>query len=135
MGGEAGAALEERELHEERSANDRSPRRLDQPDAGTRRAAGGEDIVNHEHTGAALQDPGVHLQLVAAVLEVVFDLDRLGRELPRLPHRDHADAELDRHRRGKQKPPRLHRRDRVDPRVAPRGHHQPHRRGERRRIG
>src|SRR6185503_19219081 len=89
-------AAEVGKVDDEAAANDVATRAFDQFHARERSAAGGDQVVDHEHALAAVDRVGVDLDAVGAVLEVVVDADRRVRELAGLAHGDEARLERDR---------------------------------------
>src|SRR4051812_35310075 len=61
-------ALEECQLDQEGTGNDRAARLRHQPGAGLHRAAGRQHVVDQEHPAAVGDAVGVHVQLGLAVL-------------------------------------------------------------------
>ena len=123
-------AAEGLEFEQECGARDRRPARLDEPHAGRRRAAGGQNVDDDEHPGAPGEHACMHFEAITAVLEIVVVMDRLGGQLPRLSHRDHAHAEGQGERAGEQKATGLDGRDGVERFTPPRRRHALDREGE-----
>src|SRR5260370_8395988 len=88
------ASVEERQLDQERDADDPPAQLLDQPERGGHRASRREQVVDGEHALAALDRVLVHRERVTAVLELVLDLDGLAGKLAELAHGHEARAEL-----------------------------------------
>src|SRR5450631_2030671 len=95
------ASLEELELDEEAQANDLALEPLDQVDRAADRAAGGEQIVDHQDPLAGLDRVAMDLERVRSIFERVLDGDRLGRQLAQLADRNEASVEQVGHRRAK----------------------------------
>ena len=108
------AAAQERQLDQERAADDLAAELLDQLAQRARRAAGRQQVVVDEHARAACERVGVQLERVDAVLEQVLGADRLVRQLARLAGQHEAGAELARERRPEQEAARLGADDDVD---------------------
>src|SRR5581483_6546737 len=83
---ELGAAVQRHELDQKREAVHRAAQPLDEIRRRAGRAAGGEQVVDDEHALAAAHGVGVHLEGIAAVLEVVGRAHRGRRQLARLAH-------------------------------------------------
>ena len=116
------APLEERELDQERRADDDASELLDELALRPRGAAGGEQIVVHEHPRPARERVDVHLERVDPVLERVLGADRRVRELPRLAGRHESDAHAVGERRAEHEAARLGAEDDVRPaRLGPGG--------------
>src|SRR5512145_1941307 len=70
-------AVKKRKLDHERHAHDVAAELIDQPERCRHRAAGCEQVVHGEHALPDLDRILVDRQRIAAVLELVLDLDRL----------------------------------------------------------
>src|SRR5438128_12464753 len=81
------AAVEERELDQERHAHDLASELLDQPERRSHRPARGEPVVDGEHALPRLHRVLVDRERVAPVLELVLDPAGLPRPLAPLPPR------------------------------------------------
>src|SRR4029453_6991198 len=92
------ATLEELELDEERQADALALQTLDQLDRALHRATGRQQVIDDEHLLPRLDRIAMDLERVGAVLQRVFDGDRLGRQLAELADRDQARVELVGHR-------------------------------------
>src|SRR5947199_5591848 len=101
------ATMEERELDQERHADDVAPELLDQPERRGHRAARGEQVIDGEYALPRLDRVLVDGERVAPVLELVLDLDGLARELTELPHGDETRAQLVGERPAEDEPARL----------------------------
>ena len=73
------APLERGQLDHEREAGDLAAQTSDELDRAHHRPAGGEQVVHDEHALARGDRVGMDLERGGAVLELVLDLDRLGR--------------------------------------------------------
>src|SRR5262249_46675067 len=81
-------AFEEGQLDEEGQPHHAPTTLFDKPEGRHHRSTGGQQVVDDQHTLAGVDRILVHGQGVTPVLELVFRLDGLGRELPELPDGD-----------------------------------------------
>src|SRR5881296_294434 len=86
--------VEKRELDHECHPDDLPAEQADQPQGRPHRTPGGEEVVDGEHPLPRLDRVFVDRERVAAVLELVLDLDRLARKLAGLAHRHEPRLEL-----------------------------------------
>ena len=91
------------------------------------------DVVDEQHSGAARDVVGMDLDGRRTVLEVVAQRRGASGQLPRLAHRDEADAERMRESSTDDEPACLHPGDELD--VAMAGSHVGDDRSERRGVG
>src|ERR1700704_4240462 len=112
------AAFERGELYQERKPDDLAFQLLHELDGARNRAAGGEEIIDDEHTSSRLDRILVHLEGRRAVLEVVLHADHVGRQLAELADRHEPDAELVGDRSREDEAAGLHADDGVDLLVA-----------------
>src|SRR5919106_1803874 len=108
-------SAQEGQLDHEGHADHAAAQLLHQSQGGGHGAAGGEQIVHREDTLARPDGILVHGQRVAPVLELVLDLDRLGRQLAELAHGDEARLELMRDGAAEDEATRLDAHHQVDP--------------------
>src|SRR5215831_104323 len=87
-------AAEKRELDHEGDPDDLPAELAYQPQSCRHRTTGREEVIDREHTLAALDPVLVHCECVASVLELVLHLDRLARKLARLAHRHETRLQL-----------------------------------------
>src|SRR6266540_4264339 len=107
-------AFESGELDEERDRDDLALELLHELDRPRDSAAGGEQIIDDQDFRARFDRVLVHLERRRTVLEVVFDADHVGWELPKLAHRHEPDAEVVGDGGAEDEAPRLHADDDVD---------------------
>src|SRR4051794_874769 len=69
------AALEEVQLHQEHGGGDGPAQLLDQLDGGAHGAAGGQQVVHHQHTLTGADGVHVQLERSGAIFQVVLDGD------------------------------------------------------------
>src|SRR5262250_1177816 len=107
-------AVEKRELDHEGHPDDLPAELADQPQSCPHRTTGREEVIDREHTLAALDPVLVHCERVASVLELVLHLDRLARKLARLAHRHETRLQLMRERAAQDEAARFDPDDHVD---------------------
>lgn len=111
---EPGATIEELQLHEKGTTLDLAARFLHQLAACLHRAAGSQQVIEQQHTRAGMHPIGMHLQLSAAIFQIIFQgIGSVGK-FAGLPQRDERLAHLQRERGGKQEPAGLGSGDRID---------------------
>src|SRR5437879_11418526 len=108
------AAVEEGELDHDRDTDDAAAELVDQAQRRRHRAAGREQIVHGEHALPGLDRILVDRERVAAILELVLDLDGLARELAGLANRDEARVQLMGERASHDEAPRFDANHHVD---------------------
>src|SRR5438094_574267 len=87
-------SVQKRKLDHERHSDDLPAELADQPQGCPHRTTGGEEIVDGQHALAGFDRILVDRERVASVLELVFDLDGLARELAELAHGNETGVEL-----------------------------------------
>src|SRR5699024_3087299 len=92
--GQPVTAPEADELDEERGAEHVDVEASGELQRGRRGPAGGQEVVDHQHTGSRREGVLRDLDPRAAVLEVVGQPGGLSRQLPGLAHGDEAGADL-----------------------------------------
>src|SRR6267378_2424816 len=108
------APFQSSELDEERETDDLTLELLHKLDRAGHGAAGGEQVVDDQHTRAGFHRVLVHLERRGAVLEVVLDAHHVAGQLAKFADRDESHAELVSDRRREDEPARLHSDDDVD---------------------
>src|SRR5262249_57841789 len=88
------APPEQRELDQEGCPDEHSAQPLDELERGRHGAAGGQQIVDREHTLAGSNRVLVNREDVGSILERVLLLDRLEGQLPPFTYRDETRAKL-----------------------------------------
>src|SRR5437867_5044781 len=109
------AAVEKREFDHERHAHDVATELIDQSQRCRHRATGCAQVVHGEHALAGLDRVLVDRERVAAVFELVLDLDGLTRELAELANGNEARVQLMGERAADDEAPRFDGHHHVDP--------------------
>jgi len=86
--------LEEGQLDQEGDADDRPAELLHEPKGRRHRPPRREEVVHNQDALARRDGVLVDGQSVAAVLQLIFHLDRLGRELAKLADRNESGPQL-----------------------------------------
>src|ERR1035437_326683 len=121
---ESFAALEGQQLYQERQAHDLALQPLDQLDSPADRSAGGEKIVDDQHSLARLDGVLVDLKGVGAVLEGVLHRYGFGWKLAKLSDGDQPGVKLVGDWAAENEATRLHSHDQIYIRIAMRFDHQ-----------
>ncbi len=116
-------AAERRQIDDEAGSGDIGADLLEELDGGLRGAAGGDQIVDQDHSLAANERILVHFHLVDAVFERIADADPLERQLAFLADRHESARHLMRNRAAEDEAARLDAGNLVDLAAGP-GLHQ-----------
>src|SRR5262249_61783364 len=109
------STVQERELDHECHPDDLSPEQADQPQGRPHRTARREEVVDGEHALPRLDRILVDRERVAAILELVLDLDRLAGALDGLAPRHESSLQLLRQRAPQDEAARFDADDQVNP--------------------